>query len=160
MPLLDREPVLAELTVAAVIEREGKFLVVEESVAGEKLINQPAGHAELGETVVEAVIRETQEETAWGFQPEAITGIYLWHREESDQTFLRVAFCGQLAEHDPKQALDDGILRAFWLSRDALARREHRLRSPMVLRCIDDYLGGKRLPMDLIQNLTADSLSL
>ncbi len=148
---------MAELTVAAVIERGGKFLIVEESVAGEKLINQPAGHVELGETVVEAVIRETQEETAWGFQPAAVVGTYLWHREEGDQAFLRIAFCGELGNHDAEQELDDGIVRAFWLSRDALALREHRLRSPMVLRCIDDYLGGQRLPVDLIHNLNLDA---
>lgn len=137
-------------TVAAIIERDNEFLMVEELIHGERLFNQPAGHLDPDESIVDAVIRETQEESAWQFVPEAVTGIYLWKHPENGETFLRVAICGSCKNHDPKQPLDEGILQAVWISRDELQAESHRLRSPMVINCIDDYLAGKRYPLDML----------
>ena len=137
-------------TVAAIIQRENKFLMVEELIKGEPVFNQPAGHLDPDETLIEAAIRETREESAWRFTPEAITGIYLWTQPDSGKTFLRVAFCGQCDDHQPEQTLDDGILRAVWMSRDEIIEKKQSLRSLMVINCIDDYLAGKRYPLDLL----------
>ena len=137
-------------TVAAIIERDHKFLMVEELIDGQRLFNQPAGHLEPGESLIEATIREAREETAWRFTPEAITGIYLWTHPGSEKTYLRVAFCGQCDDHIAEQPLDDGIIHAIWMSRDEIAQQIENLRSPMVLNCIDDYLAGKRYPLDLL----------
>ena len=141
-----------DLTVAAVIEREGKFLLVEESVSDALVINQPAGHVEPGESLLEAVVRETREESAWRFRPEALVGVYLWG-DHGGPTFLRVAFCGSCEDHDPRQALDEGIVRTLWLTRDQVLAKEDQLRSPMVQRCIDDYLGGDRYSLDALKHL-------
>jgi len=140
-------------TVAAIIERDGKFLMVEELIHGEHLFNQPAGHLDPDESLIDAVIRETREESAWQFIPQAVTGIYLWKHPDSGKTFLRVAVCGSCENHDPEQTLDDGIIRAVWKSRDELTQASCKLRSPMVLNCIDDYLTGKRYPLDLLINV-------
>jgi 8-oxo-dGTP pyrophosphatase MutT (NUDIX family) len=137
-------------TVAAIIERENKFLMVEELIHGEHLFNQPAGHLDPDESLIDAVIRETQEESAWQFIPEAVTGIYLWKHPDNGKTFLRVAVCGRCENHDPDQALDDGIIRAAWKSREQLVQPSCKLRSPMVINCIDDYLAGKRYPLDML----------
>ena len=142
-------------TVAAIIERDNKFLMVEELVNNEKVFNQPAGHLDPDESLIDAVTRETLEETAWNFTPEAITGIYLWKHPDNGESFLRVAFCGSCDNHQPQQALDDGILRAVWKSRDELFQLQQQLRSPMVIGCIDDYLAGKRFPMDMLVNLVS-----
>ena len=141
-------------TVAAIIERDNKFLMVEELAHGEQVINQPAGHLEPDESLIDAVIRETQEETAWQFVPEAITGIYLWKQPNSEESFLRVAFCGTCKNQNVSQALDDGILAAIWKTRDELIQQQQKLRTPMVMKCIDDYLAGKRSPMDLLTNIS------
>lgn len=143
------------VTVAAVAERDGRFLMVEEEDDGRIVLNQPAGHVDPGESVPAAVIREALEETAWRFQPSAIVGIYLWTRPSADVTYLRIAFCGECTEHEAGRTLDQGILRAVWLSRDELAEREAQLRSPMVLRTIDDYLAGRRYPLALLTYLPA-----
>ena len=140
-------------TVAAIIERDNKFLMVEEQVDGIRVINQPAGHLDPDESLLDAVIRETREETAWRFSPEAITGIYLWKHPVNGESYLRIAFCGQCDDFDSEQALDEGILHAVWKSRDDLVHQEQQLRSPMVLNCIDDYLTGKRFPLDLLANV-------
>ncbi|MFV2004182.1 MAG: NUDIX hydrolase [Gammaproteobacteria bacterium] len=137
-------------TVAAIIERDNKFLMVEELVNGERVFNQPAGHLDPDESLVDAVVRETREETAWQFIPEAVTGIYLWKHPVNGESFLRVAFCGQCDDHHPEQALDDGILKAVWKSRDELVQQNQQLRSPMVINCIDDYLSGNRFPLDML----------
>jgi len=137
-------------TVAAIIERDNKFLMVEELIRGERLFNQPAGHLDPDESLFDAAIRETREETAWNFTPEAITGIYLWKHPVSSKTFLRVAFCGSCDDHQPGQALDDGIIHAVWMTRDEIVAQKNHLRSPMVIDCIDDYLAGKRFPLDLL----------
>ena len=138
------------VTVAAVIEQHGRYLVVEERIDGKTVYNQPAGHLEPGESLIDAVIRETREETAWRFTPEALTGIYLWDQPGAPRTFLRFTFCGTHSHHHPEQSLDDGILRALWMSRAELAARPNQLRSPLVLSCIDDYATGKRYPLELL----------
>lgn len=145
-----------DVTVAAVVEQSGRFLIVEELIAGQRVLNQPAGHLEPGESLVEAVIRETLEETAFALEPEAVTGIYLWQTPDQRRTFLRVAFAGQCRGHDPHRRLDVGILRADWLTREEIAGNCHRLRSPMVLRCIDDYLAGVRYPLDCLTQVGSD----
>jgi len=149
-----------ELTVAAVVERRGRFLVVEERVGGRLVLNQPAGHVEAGETLLAAVVREALEETAWTFAPQATVGIYLSHRTTSERRYLRVAFTGLVSRHDASRTLDTGIERTLWLSRAELAAQPARLRSPMVLRAIDDYQRGMRYPLDLCQDLDADALAL
>ncbi len=139
-------------TVAAIIERDGKFLMVEEDVEGAVVYNQPAGHLDPGESLIHAAVRETREETAWQFRAEAMVGIYLWEQPDTKRTFLRFAFCGEAVDHDTQQALDDGILRTLWLSRDDLAAMPNKIRSPMVISCIDDYLAGKRYPLDILRD--------
>lgn len=142
-----------DVTVAAVVEREGRFLLVEEYVGQRMVINQPAGHLEANESLVEATIRETLEETAWRFEPEALSGIYLWPHPDRDVTFLRVTFTGRVTDHYPDRRLDHGIRRTLWLTRSEIAQRSAQLRSPLVLRCIDDYLTGIRYPLDLLTHL-------
>jgi 8-oxo-dGTP pyrophosphatase MutT (NUDIX family) len=133
--------------VAAVIENGGLFLMVEERADGKIVINQPAGHLEDGESLTDAVVRETREETGWHWQPESLIGIYQWRNPDSGRSFLRVAFTGRMLRHDPALPLDEPILRTLWLDRTELRAVNGRLRSPMVLRCIDDYLAGRRYPL-------------
>lgn len=149
-----------DLTVAAVVERNGQFLLVEERVGNRMVFNQPAGHVERGEQLVDAVVRETLEETAWTFSPESLVGIYLWEHPEKQRTFLRFTFCGQVSAHDPHRALDRGIERAVWMGREQLVARGARLRSPMVLKCVDDYLAGRRYPLEIVRHLSRDSHTL
>ena len=139
-----------DVTVAAVVERARRFLIVEERIAGRLVLNQPAGHLERGETLLDAVIREAREETAWRFTPEALVGTYLWRNPDNERSFLRFAFCGQVDDHRPQQALDTGIVRTLWLSHQQLMAQPARLRSPLVLRCIEDFLRGKRQPLDSV----------
>jgi len=146
-------PLQTEVTVAALAERAGRFLVVEESIGGKLVLNQPAGHLEPGETLVQAVARETREETAWRFAPQALLGVYLWQPVQGTTAFLRFAFAGTVSDHDAAQSLDAGIVRTHWLTRAELAAREAQLRTPLVLRCVDDYLSGRRLPLDAIAHL-------
>lgn len=146
-----------EVTVAAIVERDGRYLMVEERIHGRLVLNQPAGHLEDRETLIEAAIRETREETAWRLHPEALVGTYLWRNPENERTFLRFAFCGSVDDHATGQALDAGIVRALWLTHEQLLNRASRLRSPLVLRCIDDYLKGTRLPLDSAAALDLDT---
>jgi ADP-ribose pyrophosphatase YjhB (NUDIX family) len=145
-----------DLTVAAVVERNGEYLLVEERVGNRMVFNQPAGHVERGEQIVDAVIRETLEETAWTFHPEALVGVYFWEQPERNRSFLRFAFSGTVSTHDPERALDRGIERALWMTREQLVIRTARLRSPMVLRCVDDFRAGRRYPLDVIKGLLPD----
>lgn len=138
------------VTVAAVIERDGRFLLVEEETSEGVRFNQPAGHLDEGESLVDAAVRETLEETAHRFVPHYLVGIYQWRRPGADTTYLRFAFAGESAGHDPQQELDVGILRALWLSPEELTSQPERHRSPMVAKCIADYLAGVRFPLDLI----------
>jgi len=147
------------ITVAAIVERHGRYLVVEERAGGQVVINQPAGHVEPGEAFIDAVMREVKEETAWSFEPAAINGLYLWDHPTSGERFLRITFCGTCHTHDDTQALDDGIIRTLWLSREELLDRGDALRSPMVLRAIDDYRDGIRYPVNMFQHLDIDDLA-
>lgn len=140
------------VTVAAVIERESRFLLVEEETEDGIVFNQPAGHLEAGEGLLDAVVREVREETARGFEPQGVVGVYRWRMPDSGRTYLRFCFHGGCSERRPDQRLDAGILGARWLDREELVR-EGRQRSPMVLRCIDDFLAGRSFPLGLIQDL-------
>jgi 8-oxo-dGTP pyrophosphatase MutT (NUDIX family) len=138
------------VTVAAVIEREGKFLVVEEIADGRRVLNQPAGHLDPGESLVEACARETLEETAHRFTPTTLVGIYRWMYERAGVTFLRFAFAGRLEGIEEGRALDKEIVAARWLTRAKLAARRAEHRSPLVERCVDDYLAGRRFPLEVL----------
>ena len=141
------------MTVAALIENEGRFLMVQERIAGKPVFNQPAGHLEDNETLLDAVIRETREETAWQFEPQSVTGIYRWRHPENGKTFIRVSFAGKGLYHDPACELDTDIERTLWLTPDELRQQPDRLRSPMVLRSIEDYLSGSCYPLALLTSL-------
>lgn len=148
------------VTVAAVIEQSGRFLLVEEHTADGLRLNNPAGHLDPGESPAHACAREALEETAHQFTPESLVGIYLarfqrpLHPEEpgtvEDITYLRFAFCGSLGAFDAKRKLDDGIVRTVWLSAQEMRDNAHRMRSPLVLQCMEDYLAGRRFDMGLI----------
>ena len=138
------------VTVAAVIERDGKFLLVEEYTSQGVLLNQPAGHLEPGESLLAAVVRETLEESAYEFEPQHLIGIYRWHSPAADTTYLRFAFAGSILAHHPQQALDEGIIRASWMAPEEIGASQAHHRSPLVLRCIEDYLAGKRYPLELL----------
>ncbi len=140
------------VTVAAIIEREGRFLLVEE-VAGDGLrLNNPAGHLEPGESPAQACIRETLEETAHAFEPTALVGVYLsrQRKDAEDITYVRFAFCGELGDVDPVGRLDLGIVRILWMTPDDIRQSALRHRSPMVLQCMEDYLRGQRYPLELV----------
>lgn len=145
------------ITVAAVVECDDRFLMVEEESCGKIVINQPAGHLEREESLVNAVIRETLEETAWHINPTSIIGVYQWTNESDRHTFIRVGFAGECIGHEAERELDTGILKALWLTRHDLEKQEHRLRSPMVMQCIDDYLSGQRYPLHLVNDLSDSS---
>ena len=139
-------------TVAAVVERGGRFLLVEETTGTGLRINQPAGHLEAGESLLAAVVRETLEESAYDFVPEALLGVYLMPTgtAPADVTYLRVAFTGSLGAFHEHRALDPDIVRTLWLTRDELAQQRERLRSALVLECVDDYLAGRRGALELV----------
>ena len=138
------------VTVATVVERQGRFLLVEEYADGELVYNQPAGHLDDNETIAAAAVRETLEETAWAVTLAGIVGIYHWRHAASSLTFVRFCFAASADQHYPDRPLDSDIQRAVWLSRPEVAALQERLRSPMVLRCIDDYLAGQRYPLSLV----------
>jgi 8-oxo-dGTP pyrophosphatase MutT (NUDIX family) len=141
------------ITVACLVQRDGRFLLVEERIEGGLVLNQPAGHWDEGETLFEAAARETLEESAWEVRPTALVGIYAYKPDNLDYGFLRLAFAATPLHHHPQRPLDSGIERAVWLSRDELAACAARHRSPMVLRGVDDYLAGKRHPLELVAHL-------
>jgi 8-oxo-dGTP pyrophosphatase MutT (NUDIX family) len=142
-----------EITVAAIAETGGRFLVVEERINQRLVFNQPAGHVEHGESLLTAVAREVREETAWRFEATALIGVYLWRSPESGVTTMRFAFSGTVDDHQAAQPLDHGIIGTHWLSRADLQEREKRLRSPLVMRCIEDYLDGKRQSLVSVSHL-------
>jgi len=137
------------VTVAAIVERDGRFLLVEEETERGRLFNQPAGHLESGESLVAAVTRETLEETAYHFAPRMLLGVYQY-RNSQDITYLRFAFTGEITRHDADRPLDNGIVRALWLTPDEARALSARHRTPLVMRCIDDYLAGRRFALGLI----------
>lgn len=140
------------VTVAAIAERDGRFLVVEEHTSDGLRLNQPAGHLEVGESLLEAAVRETLEETGHHFAPAALVGIYQWPRPQGDVTYLRFAFGGEACLAEPARSLDEGIVRALWLSRDELRACGHRHRSPLVMQCVEDWCAGKRHDLSLIRH--------
>lgn len=140
------------VTVAAIIERDGKFMMIEELSHGKLVFNQPAGHLEEGESLFQAVEREVREETAWGFKPESVTGLYMYPSPASDITYLRVCFTGSCHDHHPEQPLDEGIQQVHWMTIEEIRQNIDRLRSPMILSCINDYLSGNRVPLDYLKH--------
>ncbi len=140
------------MTVAALIERAGQFLMVEEETADGLRFNQPAGHLDEGESLVAACAREALEETAWGFTPTALIGIYQWPRPQRDITYLRFAFAGVLGEHDQHRAIDTGIIRAVWMTPEEIQATQARHRSPLIWQCVSDYLRGQRFSLEIIRH--------
>ena len=140
------------VTVAAIVQRDERFLFVEErDTQGRLVINQPAGHLEVGESLIEAVIREAVEETAWYVKPQSLVGVYVWGKSDRSVTYLRVAVAAEAIHEVQGQALDEGIERVLWLTRDELMARESQHRSPLVIRCVDDYLKGARHSLDVLK---------
>jgi 8-oxo-dGTP pyrophosphatase MutT (NUDIX family) len=141
------------VTVAAIIERDGRFLLIEEETSEGVKLNQPAGHLDPHESLEQAVVREVMEETAHEFIPEALVGMYMSRYQSKtrgrDVTYLRFTFCGQ-AGRQYDQPLDHGILRTLWMTRDEMAACQERHRSPIMLQCVDDYLAGRRTPLALL----------
>jgi phosphatase NudJ len=141
------------VTVAAVIEDAGRYLLVEEHTPEGLRLNQPAGHLDPGESLLQAVVRETLEETARHFAPEALLGMYQarFQRPGQDVSYLRFAFCGTVGEAIAGRALDTPIVRTLWLSAEELRAEAARHRSPLVMRCVDDHLAGRRYPLETLQ---------
>jgi len=138
------------VTVASIVERDGRYLFVEEETRNGLKLNQPAGHLESGESLAAAAAREALEETAWTVVPTALVGIYRWEAADTGATFVRFAFAADAIEHDATRPLDSGIVRAIWLTYEEIAGRQRDHRSPLVMRCIDDYRSGRRLPLDIV----------
>ena len=142
------------VTVAAIIERDGRFLLVEEETSDGLRLNNPAGHLDQGESPIDGCAREALEETAHDFVPTALVGVYMNRfiktRTGDDVTYLRFAFAGTLGAHYAGRALDTGIVRTLWMSTDEIRACPERHRSPLLLRCIEDYLAGQRFPLKLV----------
>jgi 8-oxo-dGTP pyrophosphatase MutT (NUDIX family) len=141
------------VTVAAVIEQDGRFLLVQERESGRTVLNQPAGHLEDGESLVQAVIRETLEETGWHFRPESVIGMYRWRHPVKGVTYLRVTFSGTGLSHDAGLPLDEVIEATLWMSVGEIRRQPDMLRSPLVLKSIEDYLAGARYPLSVLADI-------
>lgn len=150
------------VTVAAVVEHEGRFLLVEEHTPEGLRLNNPAGHLEPGESLADACARETLEETATSFTPTALVGVYqaqlLRPGTQESTTFLRFAFCGTLGDFHPERRLDRGIQRTLWMTPAEIRASTHRHRSPMLLRGVEDYLAGRRFPVDLVYTAPTEGL--
>ena len=138
------------VTVAAVINNNDRYLLVEEKTTSGILFNQPAGHLEPNETIIQGVIRETLEETGYIFTPQWLLGIYKWHSPGDDTTYLRFAFSGTATRHDHNRKLDEGIVRAAWFNTNEIYKLTRHHRSPLVIKCIEDHLAGKRYPLELL----------
>ena len=137
------------VTVAAVIERDGRFLLVEERIDGRLVLNQPAGHLDPGESLAAACAREVLEETAHRFEPTGLVGVYRWHYAAKDVTFLRFCFSGRI-ESTETRALDKEIVKLHWLTPAQLTERRAEHRSPLVQKCVEDFLAGRRFPLELL----------
>ncbi|PKM23025.1 MAG: NUDIX hydrolase [Gammaproteobacteria bacterium HGW-Gammaproteobacteria-14] len=138
------------ITVATIVERDGHFLMVREESEGRIVLNQPAGHVEAGESLIQAAFRETLEETAWQVEITGLLGLYVYQPRRGAGVYYRICFSAEPRQHDPRQKLDTGIIEAVWLTPEALHERHMEHRGPLVQRCIDDYLSGRRLPLDAI----------
>ena len=137
------------VTVAAVLERGGRFLLVEEVIDGRRVLNQPAGHLDPGESIVDAVKREVLEETCFGFEPTGLVGLYRWFYEPEDVTFLRFCFRGRVGEEDKSVTRDKQIDAVHWLTPAQITDRRADHRSPLVQRCVEDFLAGRHYPLDV-----------
>ncbi|WP_119718193.1 NUDIX hydrolase [Cognatilysobacter tabacisoli] len=147
-----------DVTVATIVVADGRLLMVEESAGGRLVLNQPAGHLEPDESLVDAALRETREETGWDVRLTGFVGAYQWKAPlQADGTggrhYLRFAFCAEPVKHDPSQPLDDGIVRAVWMTPGELQADVARHRSPLVWRAVSDFLAGSRHPLQLAQHL-------
>lgn len=142
-----------DVTVATVVIRDGRLLIVEEEVGGRRVLNQPAGHLEPDETILAAARRETLEESGWEVQLTGFIGAYQWRAPETGRSYLRLAFCAEALRHHPERPLDTGIVRALWLSPSELAERRAMHRSPLVWRVVEDHLAGRRLPLEAVNAL-------
>jgi len=140
------------VTVASIVELDGKFLMVEEESPSGPVLNQPAGHLELNESMEGAVVRETLEETGYRFTPEAIVGSYLWHNGDNETTYYRTTYLGTVCDKAIATELDEGIIRALWMTHDEVLANKDRLRSPVILESLNDYLMGKKYPLDIIKS--------
>lgn len=145
-------PFQPDVTVAVVVPRHGRLLLVEERVRGVSVLNQPAGHLEAGESLAQAAVRETLEESGWDVQLQAFVGMYRWLAPD-DTTFVRVVFAAEPIKFNPDRALDDGIERTLWMTPAELRSESHRARSPLVLAAVDDWLAGVRLPLSAIRDM-------
>jgi ADP-ribose pyrophosphatase YjhB (NUDIX family) len=138
------------VAVAAVMERAGRFCLVEEEIDGRLVYNQPAGHWEAGETLAAACAREVLEETAHRFRPTQLLGVYRWHYAPREVTYLRFAFVGEVLGEEPGRALDREIRRVLWLAPEEIRELRDRHRSPLVMACIEDFLAGRRYPLECL----------
>ncbi len=142
-----------DVTVATIVVRDGRLLMVEERAQGRLVFNQPAGHLEPDETLLDAALRETREETGWDVQLTAFVGAYQWKAPETGRHYLRFAFAAEPVRHDPARTLDDGILQTHWFTPAELQQVRARHRSPLVWQVVEDYLGGRRYPLDMLHQL-------
>jgi ADP-ribose pyrophosphatase YjhB (NUDIX family) len=142
-----------DVTVATVVIREGRLLVVEEEVGGKRVLNQPAGHLEPDEAIVDAAVRETLEETGWTVRLTGFVGAYQWQAPETGRSYLRLAFTAEPVSHDATRPLDAGIVQALWLTPTELRERSEQHRSPLVWRVVADALAGRRLPLEAVSAL-------
>lgn len=139
------------VTVATIVPKDGRFLLVEEDIRGRLLLNQPAGHLEPGESLADAARRETREETGWDVSLDCLVGVHQWENPQLGRHFVRFTFAAKPLLHHPHQPLDTGILAAVWLNRAEIEAAAPRLRSPLILASIDAWLGGQRLPLGALQ---------
>ena len=141
------------MSVATVVERDGRFLIIEERTRGGLRLNQPAGHLEAGETLAAGAVRETLEESAWHVEVTHLIGIYLWQPADSRRAYLRFAFAATPRAEEASRALDVGIVRTLWMTAAEIRASLARHRSPLVMRCLDDHVAGRRMPLDCIATL-------
>jgi 8-oxo-dGTP pyrophosphatase MutT (NUDIX family) len=142
----------AHVTVATIVEDQGRFLFVEEIKGGRAVLNQPAGHLDPNESLQRAAVRETLEETGWDVELTSVVGIYLYTAPSNGVTYQRICFAAKALHHHPEYQLDEGIVGAVWLTRDELLAQQERWRSELVLRCLDDYLDGEHFSLDLLRD--------
>lgn len=154
MSYRDRHFWQPDVTVATVVVRDGRLLVVDEEVRGQRVLNQPAGHLEPDESVLEAAMRETLEETGWHVRLQSFIGAYQWKAPETGRHYMRLAFAAEPVRHEPDRPLDDGIVAALWLTPAELAAQSDRHRSPLVWKVVEDFLAGRRFPLEALTHLS------